>query len=249
MKKLLSLLLALSLLAAPAMARDYYSDELTQAEKNDAARVRANCIFLQTAEKNLAENPGDIHAMRVRDTVLEDNAKLLEKNSWTVEGGVIYDSSRRTVAYSDSAQNGGTSSSSQEKQPAIAPPTSADRYDSGSRYYSSRYDDRYYGDWYYDDWYYDNRYSYYDDYYYGSSTRRVAVSYSRVALSRGENMRLSAMLLPTYASDRTLTWWSTDTSVATVDAYGLVHAVSAGTATIYIDAPDAIGAYCTVTVY
>ena len=216
-------------------------------------------MFLQAAEKDLAENPGDVHAVRVRDAALEDNAKLLEKHGWTVESGVIYDRSRRVIAGdSDGGNAAPAASSSQEKQPAVLPPTSDDRYGTGAyRRYSGSlyYDDWYYNSGYYDDWYYTN--GYYDDWYYygyaddysGTEVRRVILSRNDAIMSWGTTMYLSATVLPYTAYDRSLTWWSSDTSVLTVNSYGLVRAVGTGQATVYVRAANGVGGACRVTVY
>ncbi len=86
-----------------------------------------------------------------------------------------------------------------------------------------------------------------------SSTMRVEVS--EVNLSKqaitlagvGETETLTAEVLPANATDKTVTWKSTQQSVATVDQTGLVTAVAAGKAIIQATAGK-ITASCLVTV-
>lgn len=78
----------------------------------------------------------------------------------------------------------------------------------------------------------------------------VTISPSSLSLIVGETSQLTATVLPTDADDRTLSWSSSNTSVATVDEDGLVSAVGSGTATITAIAQDGSGVYgsCSVTV-
>lgn len=66
----------------------------------------------------------------------------------------------------------------------------------------------------------------------------------------GASVKLTATVLPTNATNMELTWKSSDTSVAMVDANGNVTGVKAGTATITATAKDGSGQYdiCAVTV-
>ena len=61
---------------------------------------------------------------------------------------------------------------------------------------------------------------------------------------------LTATVTPDDATDKTVTWTTSDENVATVDANGLVTAVAVGTATIYAEANDGSGVKgeCSVTV-
>lgn len=255
MKKWMSLLLALCLLAAPVLAADSYGDGLTVSQLNDAYRIQANCVFLQTAEKNLAQYPGDVQALRIRDTATEDNTRLLQKNGWTLENGTIYDSSRRIVTFTaagpgdqpaGTASNASTLISSQtsEPQPAIARPTESDRYRNGSynRYSSYRdyYDYRDYWD------YYDYRDSYGSG---GTEPRILRLSQTNLYLTYGDRAVLYADVYPSSALNRSVTWTSSDEMVATVNSSGVVRAVGRGRATIYVEAWNGAGSYCTVTVY
>ena len=60
----------------------------------------------------------------------------------------------------------------------------------------------------------------------------VSISGGDFQLPVGSTRKLSATVAPANATDRAVSWKSSDTSVATVDASGTVKAVKAGTATI-----------------
>lgn len=74
----------------------------------------------------------------------------------------------------------------------------------------------------------------------------VTVTPATLTLTVGESDSLSAQVLPADATDKTVTWSSSDTDIATV-ADGTVTAVAAGTATITAAAGGKSGS-CTVTV-
>lgn len=74
----------------------------------------------------------------------------------------------------------------------------------------------------------------------------ITLDKSELALTEGETGTLTATVTPENATDKTVTWSSSDESVATV-ADGTVTAVAAGTATITAKAGD-VEAACTVTV-
>ncbi|MGZ4106709.1 MAG: Ig-like domain-containing protein, partial [Tumebacillaceae bacterium] len=64
----------------------------------------------------------------------------------------------------------------------------------------------------------------------------------------GATSHLTATVTPTNATNRNVTWSSSDTSVATVDASGNVKAIGSGTATITVTTVDGnLTATCTVT--
>ena len=78
----------------------------------------------------------------------------------------------------------------------------------------------------------------------------VTITPETLDLYKGNTADLTAKVLPLTASDRTVTWTSSNTGVATVDAYGKVTAVAAGTATITATAngDSTKSATCSVTV-
>jgi hypothetical protein len=77
----------------------------------------------------------------------------------------------------------------------------------------------------------------------------VTVTPSTLTLEKGDNGQLTATVLPTNATNKTVTWSTSNASVATVSTTGVVTAVSEGTATI--TATTEVGGYtdnCSVTV-
>ncbi len=77
----------------------------------------------------------------------------------------------------------------------------------------------------------------------------VSVSPTSVTLAEGERKELTATVKPSNATKKSVTWTSSNTTVATVSTSGLVTAKSAGTATITVTTVD--GSYtakCTITV-
>ncbi len=82
-------------------------------------------------------------------------------------------------------------------------------------------------------------------------TTGVTLSKTMVTLtSAGETVQLTATVLPENASDNSVTWSSSDESVATVSSEGVVTAVANGTATITATTSDGtnLSASCEVTV-
>ena len=75
----------------------------------------------------------------------------------------------------------------------------------------------------------------------------VTLDKSSLELNEGETATLAATVKPDNASDKTVTWSSSKTSVATVDASGKVTAVAEGNATITAKAGNK-SATCSVTV-
>ena len=78
----------------------------------------------------------------------------------------------------------------------------------------------------------------------------ITLNKTSTSISVGNSEKLTATVKPENATDKTLNWASSDTSVATVAADGTVTAVKAGAATITATAADGSGksAACTVTV-
>lgn len=77
----------------------------------------------------------------------------------------------------------------------------------------------------------------------------VTLNKNSATLQIGETTQLSATIAPSNATDKTVTWKSGNTSVATVSANGLVTAVAPGTAVITVStASGSKTATCTITV-
>ena len=75
----------------------------------------------------------------------------------------------------------------------------------------------------------------------------VALNKTELTLTEGDSETLTATVKPDDATDKTVTWTTSDASIATVDANGKVTAVKAGLATITAKAGDK-SATCKVTV-
>lgn len=75
----------------------------------------------------------------------------------------------------------------------------------------------------------------------------VTVTPDRMEITEGESSKLTAKISPAAASDRTVTWTSSNKAVATVDGSGNVQGLKAGTATITATAEGKSGK-CAVTV-
>ena len=78
----------------------------------------------------------------------------------------------------------------------------------------------------------------------------ITLSQTAASVVEGETLKLTATVAPDNAENQELSWTSSSTSVATVDASGTVTGVTAGTATITASASDGSGvkATCNVTV-
>ena len=83
-----------------------------------------------------------------------------------------------------------------------------------------------------------------------TSVSSITLDRETLFLEVGSSQTLQATVLPSNATDKTVTWKSNDTSVVTVSSNGTVTAVSVGTATITCKANDGSGiqAACIVTV-
>ena len=78
----------------------------------------------------------------------------------------------------------------------------------------------------------------------------ITLSQTSATLSNGEMLQLTATVMPNNASNKAVTWTSSNTSVATVSSNGLVTAKGRGTATITATTTDGsnLSASCTITV-
>ena len=75
----------------------------------------------------------------------------------------------------------------------------------------------------------------------------VSLNISELVLDKGQSETLTATVKPDDATDKTVTWGSSNTKIVTVDSNGKVTAVAGGSATITAKAGDK-QATCTVTV-
>lgn len=78
----------------------------------------------------------------------------------------------------------------------------------------------------------------------------IELSAQELTLNQSEKKALTASVMPANASNRSITWKSSDTKIAKVTSRGVVEAVGCGTAVITAKAVDGSGvtAACTVTV-
>ena len=76
----------------------------------------------------------------------------------------------------------------------------------------------------------------------------IKLNKSKKSLNIGDTFTLTATIKPNDATDKSVTWSSSNTSVATVDENGVVTAVAEGTATITATASNGVEASCAVTV-
>lgn len=77
----------------------------------------------------------------------------------------------------------------------------------------------------------------------------VSVSPSTASVEAGSTVQLTESVLPANATDKSVSWSSSNTAIATIDSSGLVTGVSAGSATITVTTTDGgLTATCAVTV-
>lgn len=79
-------------------------------------------------------------------------------------------------------------------------------------------------------------------------TTSIKLSKTTLALNAGASSTLTATVAPSNATDKKITWTSSDASVATVTAAGVVTGRAGGKATITATTSGGQKAYCTVTV-
>ena len=70
------------------------------------------------------------------------------------------------------------------------------------------------------------------------AVKSVELDSARLGLNEGENIQLKANVLPVNATNKKVTWRSSDESIATVDQYGRVKALLEGTVIITVTTDD-----------
>ena len=80
------------------------------------------------------------------------------------------------------------------------------------------------------------------------AVKRVVLSSTTASVTEGKTVALTATISPENAADPSVTWSSSDKTIATVDAAGVVHGVKAGTVTITATSNNKKTATCKVTV-
>ena len=84
----------------------------------------------------------------------------------------------------------------------------------------------------------------------GAPVNQIQLDYTSVSVSTGRTLNIGATVLPTNATNKGLTWKSSDENVATVDSFGNVRTWRSGAASIIVTAADGSGvtSSCTVNV-
>ena len=80
------------------------------------------------------------------------------------------------------------------------------------------------------------------------SVKKVSLSRTSVALSKGKTYQLEATVSPSNATNKKLTWTSSNTKVVTVDSTGKITTLKNGTATITCKSANGKTATCKITV-
>lgn len=76
----------------------------------------------------------------------------------------------------------------------------------------------------------------------------ITLSKTKATLAEGESLQLTATVTPSDANNKTVTWMSDNTDVATVTANGLVTAKCVGIANVIVTTSNNLAAVCTITV-
>ena len=82
-----------------------------------------------------------------------------------------------------------------------------------------------------------------------TAVKKIALSDKTLSFVAGDSDSVSATVTPENATDTTVTWSSSDESVATVDANGTIKAKSSGKCTVTATAADGSGATASVTIF
>lgn len=76
----------------------------------------------------------------------------------------------------------------------------------------------------------------------------ITVNPSTVSMTIAQTQQITATVAPSNAANKTLSWSSSNTGIATVSSSGLITSVAAGSATITVQATDGSNVYNTVSV-
>lgn len=88
------------------------------------------------------------------------------------------------------------------------------------------------------------------DFFISEPVTSVSLDFTDITLKLGDTFRLTAEILPLNATDKSVTWISSNTSVVTVDENGLLTAVGTGSAAVLVQSNDSgITAMCNINVY
>lgn len=76
----------------------------------------------------------------------------------------------------------------------------------------------------------------------------ISISETDYTIDRNNTLQLYAVIKPTNAGDKSVTWESNNEAVATVTKTGVVRGINAGNATITVTASNGLSASCVITV-
>ena len=84
---------------------------------------------------------------------------------------------------------------------------------------------------------------------FGIAVASVKLNITKDSIPTGSSLQLTATINPSYATDKTIKWTSSNESVASVDSTGRVYGMSEGTTVITAEAANGKKDTCTVIVY
>lgn len=76
----------------------------------------------------------------------------------------------------------------------------------------------------------------------------ISLANNSISMNVGDTVTINASVTPSNVADKTLTFTSSDSSIAKVDSNGKVTALKAGTAKITVSSSDGVKAECSITV-
>ena len=84
---------------------------------------------------------------------------------------------------------------------------------------------------------------------FGIAVSSVALDKTTDTIPIGSSVQLTATINPSYATDKTIKWTSSDEAVASVDSTGKVYGIAEGKAVITVETANGKTDSCTITVY